>query len=79
MIFRLALSFYYCRQLVLISLLGFVRREPLQCCERTTKDKFYQYCHVRELNPNKFPGVTLRELVNVEDIFEITSWCIRSS
>jgi len=45
--------------------------EPLQCCERTTKDKLYQYCHVPELNPNKFPGVTLRELVDVEDIFEI--------
>jgi len=40
-------------------------------CERATKEKFYQYCHVRVLNPNKFPGVTLRELVDVEDIFEI--------
>ena len=32
---------------------------------------FFQYCHERELNPNIFPGVTLRELVDVEDIFEI--------
>jgi len=40
-------------------------------CERAAKEKFYKYCHERELNPNKFPGVTLRELVDVEDIFEI--------
>jgi len=40
-------------------------------CEHATKERFYQYCHERELNPNKFPGVTLRELVDVEDIFEI--------
>jgi len=35
------------------------------------KRNFSKYCHVRALNPNKFPGVTLRELVDVEDIFEI--------
>ena len=45
--------------------------EPLQCCERAANDKFYQHCHERALNPNKFPDVTLRELVDVEDIFEI--------
>jgi len=30
-------------------------------CERASKEKFYQYCHERGLNPNKFAGVTLRE------------------
>ena len=29
-------------------------------------------CHERDLNPNTFPSVTLRELNDVEDIFEIT-------
>jgi len=28
-------------------------------------------CHERDLNPNKFPSVTLRELNDVEDIFEV--------
>jgi len=56
---------------VLLSLLGFVRWGTIKGCERAAKEKFYQYCHVRDLNPNKFPGVTLRELVDVEDIFEI--------
>ena len=56
---------------MLVSLLGFVRWGTIKGCERAAKEKFYQYCHVRELNPNKFPGVTLRELVDVEDIFEI--------
>jgi len=40
-------------------------------CERATKEKFYRYCHEQKLIPNKFAGVTLRELVDVEDIFEI--------
>jgi len=40
-------------------------------CERASKEKFYQYCHERGLNPNKFAGVTLRELVDVEDIFKM--------
>jgi len=40
-------------------------------CERATKEKFYKYCHEQKLNPNKFPGVTLRELIYVEDVFEI--------
>ena len=40
-------------------------------CERAANEKFYKNCHEREFNPNKFPGVTLRELVDVEDIFQI--------
>jgi len=40
-------------------------------CERATKDKFYKYWHEQKLNSNKFAGVTLRELVDVEDVFEI--------
>jgi len=35
------------------------------------KINFTSTRHVRALNPNKFPGVTLRELVDVEDVFEI--------
>jgi len=61
----------YVDNLCLFRCLTLFDGEPLQCCERAAKDKFYQYCHERELNPNKFAGVTLRELIDVEDIFEI--------
>jgi len=40
-------------------------------CERETKEKLCKYCHEQKLNPNKFSGVILHELVDVEDIFEI--------
>jgi len=61
----------YDDNLCLFRCLAVFHGEPLEGCERAAKDKFYQYCHERELNPNKFSGVTLREFVDVEDIFEI--------
>jgi len=59
----------YVHNLCLIRGLALFDGEPLQCCERTTKEKFYQCCHERELSPNKFPGFSLREMMDVEDIF----------
>jgi len=35
------------------------------------KEKFYKCCHERVVNSKKFPGITLHELVAVEDVFEI--------
>jgi len=69
----------YVDNLCLFRCLALFDGEPLQCCERAAKDKFYQYCPVWVLNPNKFPGVTLRELVEVKTFLKLTLWCMRSS
>ena len=61
----------YNDKMCLFRCLALFDRQPLKGCERAAKEKFYQYCHERALNPNIFPGVTLRELIDVEDIFEI--------
>ena len=61
----------YGDNLCLFRCLSLFDAEQLHSCERAAKDKICNYCHEQKLNPNKFPGVTLHELVDVEDIFKI--------